>query len=64
MLYGIVVGAVFGALLGALIHAAGGGERDFTSVAGLQAERYRIVVDEDVADRAAELLRGRGARVS
>jgi hypothetical protein len=26
-------------------------------VPGMQAERYEVVVDEDVADRAAELLR-------
>jgi hypothetical protein len=64
VLYGIVVGALLGALLGALMHAATGGERDFTSAAGLEAERYRIVVGEGVADRAAELLRTLGTRVA
>jgi hypothetical protein len=57
VLYGIVSGAILGAVFGAITHAATGGERDFTSVGGMQAERYEIVVDEDVADRAAEILR-------
>ena len=49
-------GRAVGAALGALLHAATGGTRDFTSVPGLQAQRYEVVVDEDVADRAAEQL--------
>jgi hypothetical protein len=57
MLYGLVAGALFGAVLGAIAHAATGGRRDFTSAAGMEAERYDVVVDEDVADRAAEILR-------
>ena len=57
ILYGMVVGALFGAGLGAGLHLATGGMRDFSSVPGMQAERYEVVVDEDVADRAAELLR-------
>ena len=57
ILYGLVAGAILGAVLGALLHAATGGERDFTSIPGMQAERYEIMVDADVADRAAELLR-------
>ena len=57
VLYGLATGALIGALLGAVLHLATGGTRDFTSVPGFRAERYEIVVDEDVADRAAELLR-------
>ena len=57
VVYGVVAGALLGAGVGALLHAATGGTRDFASVQGLQAERYEILVDEDVADRAAELLR-------
>jgi hypothetical protein len=57
VLYSIVGGALLGAVFGAVTHAATGGERDFTSVGGMQADRYRIMVDEEVADRAAELLR-------
>jgi hypothetical protein len=56
VLYGIVAGGLFGALMGAVMHAATGGERDFASVAGLEAERYEVVVDDEVASRAAELL--------
>ena len=49
--------AIAGALLGAITHAASGGMRDFASVAGMQADRYEVVVDDDVADRAASILR-------
>ena len=58
LLYGLVVGALAGALIGALVHAANRGRRDFTSVAGMTAERYELVVDDELADRAAEILRG------
>jgi uncharacterized membrane protein len=57
VLYGLAVGAVLGAVLGALLHAATGGARDFTSLPALQAERYEVVVDEDVAGRAEKQLR-------
>jgi hypothetical protein len=56
VLYGIVAGGLFGAVMGAVMHAATGGERDFASVAGLEAERYEVVVDDEFAGRAAELL--------
>jgi len=57
VLYGLVAGAIAGALLGAITHAATGGMRDFASVAGMQADRYEVVVDDDVADQAASILR-------
>ena len=57
VLYGLVTGAIVGALLGAIAHAATGGTRDFASVAGMQADRYEVVVDDDLADRAAGILR-------
>jgi hypothetical protein len=60
VLYGIVAGALFGGFFGAAMHVVTGGERDFTSVSGLTAETFEIQVDEDVADRAAELLRTLG----
>jgi uncharacterized membrane protein len=56
ILYGIAVGALFGAILGALLHAATGGTRDFSSVAGMRSDRYEILVDEDVAERAEAVL--------
>ncbi|MEA2256056.1 MAG: hypothetical protein QOG35_2101 [Solirubrobacteraceae bacterium] len=57
MLYGLAGGAVLGAAFGAAAHALTGGRRDFNSVPSIQAERYELVVDEDVADRAVELVR-------
>jgi hypothetical protein len=60
MLYGLVSGALVGALLGALTHTATRGERDFASVAGMQAERYEVMVEDEVADRAAEVIRAMG----
>ncbi len=56
ILYGVVAGAILGAILGALLHAATGGERDFSSVSGMRSDRYEILVDEDVADRAETIL--------
>jgi hypothetical protein len=57
LLYGLVTGAIIGAVLGALTHAAYKGERDFASAAGMQADTFEILVDDAVADRAAEILR-------
>ena len=56
LVYGLVAGAIFGALFGALAQAAQGGRRDFASVRGMRADRYKVHVDEAVADRATELL--------
>ncbi|MFE7775285.1 general stress protein [Streptomyces sp. NPDC057445] len=55
-LYGLIFGAVVGALLGLLVHAMQRGRRDFTSVSAMQPSRYEVVVDADVAARAAALL--------
>ena len=57
IIYGVVTGGLFGALFGALTHAMGGGQRDFASVRTMTADRYELVVDEDVAERALEQLR-------
>lgn len=64
LLYGLAAGAFLGAVLGVLAHLAAGSDRDFASVAGMEADRYDIVVDEEFADRAAELLRDRDPLVS
>ena len=56
LVYALVVGALFRALFSALTHVAQGGRRDFASVSGMQAERYEVQVDEEVADRAHETL--------
>jgi hypothetical protein len=56
LLYSVALGVIVGAAFGAVGHAATGGKRDFSSVAQMQAERYDVQVDTDVADRAAVLL--------
>jgi hypothetical protein len=56
ILWGLVIGAVVGALFGVLAYAASGGRRDFQSVSGMEAGRYDVVVDEDLADDAARML--------
>lgn len=56
VLYGLVVGALLGAVLGALTHAATGGRRDFSSVASMGADRYEVMADAEVADRARQLV--------
>ncbi|GIJ50581.1 hypothetical protein Val02_74670 [Virgisporangium aliadipatigenens] len=55
-LYGAIFGAVAGGLLGLVGHALTGGRRDFSSVAGMRAESYDIIVDAEVAAQAVQLL--------
>ena len=55
-LYGAVFGAVVGALLGMLGHAMTGGRRDFSSIAGMRADSYDVLVDTEVAAQAGQLL--------
>jgi hypothetical protein len=48
---------VLGAVSGALVHKAlSGGRRDFISATRLEADRYDVRVDEDVAEDATRLL--------
>ncbi|MFC4607584.1 general stress protein [Streptomyces maoxianensis] len=61
-LYGLIFGAVVGALLGLIMYAMQRGRRDFTSVSAMQPSRYEVVVDVEVADRAAALLDQLGSR--
>jgi hypothetical protein len=56
VLYGIVIGALLGAAFGMAGHAMTGGQRDFSSVSGVQAARYDVVADDAVADDAVRLL--------
>ncbi|MCT2279576.1 glycine zipper family protein [Micromonospora chalcea] len=55
-LYGAIFGAVLGALLGMLGHALTGGRRDFSSITGMRADSYDILVDATVAAQAGQLL--------
>lgn len=55
-LYGLLFGAVAGAILGFAAHAATGGKRDFSSMSGIAATRYEVLVDPDGAPDAERLL--------
>ena len=55
-LYGLVFGAILGAILGLVSHALSGGRRDFSSVGGIEADRYNVMVDEEVAEEASRLV--------
>jgi uncharacterized membrane protein len=56
LVYAVVLSALFGAALGAVSHAALGGTQDFGSISTIQADRYDVMVDHDVADEAARVL--------
>jgi len=53
---GLWFGAVVGALIGLLIHASSGGRRDFESVGTMRADRYEVLVDEELATEALRRL--------
>ncbi|MDX6601342.1 MAG: hypothetical protein QOF13_544 [Solirubrobacterales bacterium] len=55
---GLWFGALVGALIGLGLHALMRGRRDFSSVAGMKADRYDVLVDDEVAGEAARLLAG------
>ena len=57
-LYGLLFGAVIGAVFGLIAYALSSGQRDFTSVGGMQAERYNVVVDMDHLAEAKRVLAG------
>jgi hypothetical protein len=54
----LIYGAVIGLIVGLIGHALSGGQRDFSSIEGIQAGRYNVTVDEEVAEEASELLAG------
>ena len=56
--WGLVLGAILGAIIGLISHAASGGRRDFSSVGSMEAERYDVLADEEVAEEAQRLLSG------
>jgi hypothetical protein len=60
-LYGVIFGAVVGGLFGMLGHALSGGRRDFSSVTGMRADSYDVLVDAQLAGQAAQLLSASGA---
>ena len=54
--YGLLIGALVGAIIGVIVYAMSGGRRDFVSVTAVLPQRYELVVDDEVADRAVQLL--------
>jgi hypothetical protein len=46
--------ALYGTLFGAIV----GGQRGFTSVSGMQAERCNVMIAAEVADQAERLITG------
>ena len=54
--YGLIFGAVLGAIMGLIAYALQRGRRDFASVTCMQAQRFDLVVDDEVAADAARLL--------
>ncbi len=55
--WGLVFGIVIGAIIGLISHALSRGERDFSSVGGMEADRYIVVADdEEVAEEASRML--------
>jgi hypothetical protein len=56
----LIYGAIIGLIVGLINHALSGGRRDFSSVEGIQARRYNVVANEEVADEASQLLAGFG----
>jgi hypothetical protein len=56
LLYGLIFGAIVGAIIGLITHAMSGGQRDFSSVGGIEAGRYNVMADEEVAEEASRLL--------
>jgi hypothetical protein len=63
-IYGFVGGAIVGAILGALFNAMSAGRRDFSSVTGVQAPRYIVNVDDEMALAATRLLEEMGRPTS
>ena len=56
VLGGVLIGAFWGAVFGFLAHLATGGMRDFSSLRGLVAKTYDLLVSDEHAARARELL--------
>ena len=52
----LIYGAIIGLIVGLIGYALSGGQRDFSSIGGIQAGRYNVMADEEVADEASQLL--------
>jgi hypothetical protein len=56
MLIALAIGAFWGAVFGFVAHLATGGERDFSSVESLEAQRYDVCVAAQYAAEAARYI--------
>ena len=56
IIHGLWFGTLVGALFGLLAHALTGGRRDFASVGAMRANRYELLVDDEVAAEAEQLI--------
>lgn len=56
LLVSLVIGAFWGAVFGFVAHWSTRGQRDFSSVMTLQAQRYEVHVDQAMAARAARYV--------
>jgi fatty acid desaturase len=56
LLISLVIGAFWGAVFGFVAHWSTRGQRDFSSVMTLQAQRYEVHVDQAQAARAARYV--------
>jgi hypothetical protein len=52
----LIYGAITGLIVGLVGHSFSAGRRDFSSIEGIQAGRYNVMTDEEVADEASQLL--------
>jgi hypothetical protein len=52
VIYWLIVGTVIGGLFRVFAYFLSGGRRDFTSVLGVEAARYDVLADDEVADDA------------
>jgi hypothetical protein len=57
LLISLVIGAFWGAVFGFVAHWSTRGQRDFSSVMTLQAQRYEVHVDRAQAAQAAKYVR-------
>jgi len=55
-LVGLVIGAVIGLIIAVTQLALTRGRRNFASLAGFEAERYEVLVQEDAAEEARRIL--------
>lgn len=57
VLWSVVLGAIWGLVFGLIGHAVTGGQRDFRSIQGFEADAYDVLVEADYAGMADAKLR-------